>query len=330
MKNKKFKVVLIALAIILCTTLILILLIAIKNNDATTDITGTDKNTNTTPLTAAVLKDTEYTAKIHPIRYEQSLEALSPTVINSRTELENYQIKKYYNPAIYTEHIEDAKNQYLDMYFSHCTEDFFENKTLILFLSAEGSSSFSHTINGLEIDEKGNLVINYDIIKPESANADILQRLIVIELEKSVGITSATPIRINEIITTPIFSDTYKVEFHQLPTSDNDYTEMYTLIKDYNELPYEASLTNKTKLTDKYSPDFFEEKSLMILDLNGRKENQLKDVKMSVTNKGDLIFSVFSDFKNIEEPLSRWVIIIEIEREKADAVKDYDIDIIYK
>ena len=328
MKNKRFKIVFIVLAIILCVALTSVLLIVIKNNYTPNDISGTGpiEVPNTPTFTTGVLKGTEYTAKFHSIRYYQSIEAVSPTLITNRAELENYELIKEKDPIIakeYLDYMGVPENQYLDTYFSHCTEDFFENKNLILFLSGTGSSSVSHAIEGLEIDEKGNLVITYNKNIPESANDDIVQRLIVIEIDKSVGITGATPILINEIITTPIFSDAYSVEFYKQPPSDADYTYMYTLIRTYDELGRYAWLK------DKYSPDFFKEKSLMILNLNGCIENQPKDVQLSVTNKDDLIFNIYSDSEDIKGTSSCWVIVIEIDRQEADAVRSYNIDIIY-
>lgn len=325
MKSKKLRIAFVALAVVLCAAITVVLPTLIKGNKAPFDTRDTNnyKNTNTPKLTAGIVNDARYTAKILSINYFEPAEDIPLTVIKTRAELENFPLKANNDPTPHPEYYTVPKNQYLDSLFSHCSEDFFKKKMLIFFSCTSGSGSITHSVEGLEITENGKLIINFNTNIPESGTCNMAKRLIVIEIEKAVGITNATEVAINNIKTTAIVSDSYKAEFHKHPRSDNNYDFMFNVIDNYDKIT-----PSKSALLDKYTPDFFKEKSLMILNLNNRKENELTGIELSTSDNRWLIFTVHSDDK--EGPSCRWEIIIETDKEQAQTVKNYSIDIIYK
>lgn len=264
----------------------------------------------------------QYKVSFHRVAYHGSHKSAQPAIINSRSELENYPISKFNDSTLYYTHY---KNEYIDeLFLSYTDEYFFKNKTLVLFQVTSGSGSISYSVEAVRIDDSGNLAIDFNTIIPEVGTADMAQTLVVLELPKHAGINSATPILINNFTTTTIFSDTYTAEFHKNPVSENDYTEMFTLATNYDELP--------VNLKNKYSPKFFEKKSVMWLDINGRKENQFKHIELSVTNTEQkrINITLYSNSKDIEGPSSSWEIIIEIDKNQVEELKHSSVNVIYK
>ena len=98
----------------------------------------------------------------------------------------------------------------------------------------------------------------------------------------------------------------------------------FVLATNYDELP--------VNLKNKYSPKFFEKKSVMWLDINERKENEFKDIELSVTNTEQkrINITLYSNSKDIEGPSSSWEIIIEIDKNQVEELKHSSVNVIYK
>lgn len=175
---KKFK-------ILICSLIALILLGAFAAIFLLPEYTpAADPPDNEAPeVTRRVLADDEYTTEISRITYDGN--EVGVRVVNDAQELTNYPKYSEKGPL----------NDYLMRYVAEDLE--LLSKTLILFEITEGSGSIEHNIKQPAINSSGKLEINIERISPEVGTCDMAQHLVVIEINKSLGITKADDVIVN-------------------------------------------------------------------------------------------------------------------------------------